>query len=192
MADDVMILEAFKSKAPPMPIFSAKYRAIYFEPINGSGELFTIGIMAQAETGEISVIQTLPDQSIQCMYGNKSEGIKKMVSIILESAKNYLLENLPIEQWEPPMTGTMAGDIQKSYSNNGMEGILFQGISSYSSLCFAYGQMLDDTSAKIKPKPKPKLRIHGGFWLCSAGSGRIGCGLTWRIAYENYMNQVGK
>jgi hypothetical protein len=142
-----MNLDAFKLKAPLLPEFSAKYRAIYFEPIAGSGEQFTIGIMAQAVNGEYSVLQTLSDKMLNCMYGQKSASVKNLVFMILDSATRHLSAGMPIEEWQPPMSGVIPGDVQASYSNNGLEGILFQGITSYASLY--KGALVDDAINEI-------------------------------------------
>lgn len=84
------LANAFNHLAPEPPDYQARYQALYFEPIPQSGERFTIGIMAQDETGEARVIQTLADKTLRCLYGNQAEAIQNLVSLILDSARTHL------------------------------------------------------------------------------------------------------
>jgi hypothetical protein len=68
------------------------------------------------------------------MYGEKADQIRGLVALILKSAENHLSAGLHLEQWQPPVSGAFAGKTQKTYSNNGLEGVLFQAITSYASL----------------------------------------------------------
>jgi len=137
-----MILNAFKDQAPKLPDYQAHYRIIYFEPIVDSGERFTIGIMAKAESGEIHVIQTIDAQVIKCMYGDSALQISNLISLTLESAREALDANLPINEITPSLGGTSLGPTQTSYSNQGMQGILFQAMTSYASL--SKGKIIDE------------------------------------------------
>ncbi|GEM_PF-5480179 len=122
------------SKFPALPEFSARFQPIYFEPIVGSGERFTIGILAQTENGEGNVLQTISDKTMQCMYGNMAQQIMGLVALVLESAKAHLKSQSMLELWQPPISGVTRGDIQNTYSNKGIDGVLFQAIAAYSSL----------------------------------------------------------
>lgn len=128
------IADAFKHQAPPVPNYAASYRAIYLEPILGSGERFSIGIIAQDESGEARVVQTLANKTMRCMYGEQYQAINNIVSITLNSAEQHLKEKQPMPDWHPPFGGITLGDIQETRSNAGMEGVLFQAITSYASL----------------------------------------------------------
>jgi len=122
------------SKFPALPEFSARFQPIYFEPIVGSGERFTIGILAQTENGEGNVLQTISDKTMQCMYGDMALQIMGLVALVLESAKVHLQSQSMLELWQPPISGVTRGDIQNTYSNKGIDGVLFQAIAAYSSL----------------------------------------------------------
>ena len=129
-----MIFNAFKDQAPKLPDYQARYRIIYFEPIVDSGERFSIGIMAQANDGESRVIQTLDNKTIRHMYGDNALQINNLIALILESAKEALESVIEIDNIFLPMGGTSLSKTQTSYSNQGMQGILFQALTSYSSL----------------------------------------------------------
>ncbi|ESS73980.1 hypothetical protein MGMO_8c01190 [Methyloglobulus morosus KoM1] len=149
-----MILDTFKRQAPVLPQFTASYRSIYFEPIIGSGERFVIGIMALAETGESRVLQTLSEKTMRSMYGDKTDQIRGLVSLILESAESHLKAEFPLEQWQPPVSGAFAGMTQKTYSNNGLEGVLFQAITSYASLY--KGKIVKDGLSELTDNELPE------------------------------------
>lgn len=128
------IASAFQHLAPELPDYQARYRAVYFEPIAHSGERFTVGILAQSQAGEHTVLQTLSSQAMRCMYGENHPAFANLIGLVLESAKAHLDAKLPLEEWAPPLGGIDLSDIQTTYSNAGMEGVLFQAVSNYASL----------------------------------------------------------
>jgi hypothetical protein len=129
-----MILDAFKSLAPELPNYQARYRPIYFEPIVGSGERFTVAIMAQGQGGEKRVIQTLSPKKIQCMYGDHAAAINNLITLVVDSAHQHLEAGADLDAWRPPVSGIHLGPLQSTRSNAEMEGVLFQALTSYASL----------------------------------------------------------
>jgi hypothetical protein len=129
-----MILDAFKSLAPELPNYQARYRPIYFEPMVGSGERFTIAIMAQGQGGETRVIQTLSPKKMQCMYGEQAATVINLVMLAIDSAHRHLETGADLADWQPPFAGIYPGPIQSTRSNAEMEGVLFQALTSYASL----------------------------------------------------------
>lgn len=128
------LADAFKHLAPKLPEYKASYRAIYFEPIALSGERFAIGIMAKSDTGETRLVQTLSSKVMHCMYGEDYQAINNLVSLVLKGAQSHLKSGQELSTWRPPLSGVYLGEIQTTHSNSGMEGVLFQAISNYSSL----------------------------------------------------------
>jgi hypothetical protein len=129
------IANAFLHLAPEMPDYKGKFRAVYFEPISGSGERFTIGIIAQSSQGEFRVIRTLPLKSMICMYGKEvSIQADNLVSLVIESAKDHLNAGLDLEIWSPPLSGVKTSKTYYTQSKAKLDGILFQAITSYASL----------------------------------------------------------
>jgi len=129
------IADAFLHQAPDMPDYKGKYRVIYFEPISGSGERFTIGIIAQSSQGEFRVIQTISPKSMVCMYGKEiSVQAGNLVSLVIESAKDHLNAGVDLEKWSPPLSGIETSETYYTQSKAKLDGILFQAITSYASL----------------------------------------------------------
>lgn len=129
-----MILDAFKSLAPELPNYQARYRPIYFEPMTGSGERFTIAVMAQGQGGDRRVVQTLSPKKIQCMYGAQAATVNNIITLVIDSSHRYLETGADLADWQPPVSGIYLGPVQATRSNAQMEGVLFQALTSYSSL----------------------------------------------------------
>lgn len=130
-----MILEDIKKLAPPLPDFSAKFMGIYFEPMRDSGERLTIGVATKACTGETAVHQTLSDKTLRCMYGDNALNMQGFVHDILSSAKQHLEFGYDLEDWQPPYKGVFLSKVHKTYSKTGINGVIFQATTLYSSLC---------------------------------------------------------
>jgi len=128
------LLQSLSHSAPDLPEYKAQYRAIQFEPVAHSGERLTIGIMAKSENGDIRVIQTIPNQVIRCMYGKKKQQMNNLITLTLDAARCHLKANKEIADWTPPISGVTLPEIQTTYSNTEMEGILFQAINHHASL----------------------------------------------------------
>ncbi|KJV08009.1 hypothetical protein [Methylocucumis oryzae] len=142
-----MIFDAITSLAPPMPDYSAKLRPVYFEPIVGSGERLTIAILAQESSGTSCVIKTLSDAKLQCMYSIHADRINNLIMTLIDDANNYLNNGHSVEQWQPPLNGVYLGDVQSTRSNAGMEGVLFQALTQFSSLYS--GELVDKPLQEI-------------------------------------------
>lgn len=136
------LADAFKHLAPDTPDYQASYRVIYFEPIANSGERFSIGVMAQDEQGHGHCVQTITIKQMRCMYGKQANAFNNIVMQILDSANQHLQEQQPISGWIPPFTGITISETYNTRSNAGMEGVLFQALTSYASLY--RGELVDN------------------------------------------------
>lgn len=141
-----MIINAFKQQMPALPNYKAVYRVIYFEPILLSGERLTIGVMVQHDT-EHKVVQTINSQTLKCMYGDKFTQVRTLISLAINNAEAYLKQGKEIADWVPMMGGIHATEAKKTFSSNGMKGVLFQVINSFSSLY--RGELVDDAMSEI-------------------------------------------
>jgi len=121
------------AKAPPLPPFKASYKAIYLEPIAQSGEKLTIGVMAVSDK-QHKVMQTINNKTITCMYGRNASNISNLISLTLNHAHEHLKNGGNINAWQAPLSGISTTETRETRSNAEMEGILFQAITSYSSI----------------------------------------------------------
>lgn len=118
---------------PPLPAYQASYKAVYFEPMSLSGERFTVGILVQSEN-EYKVIQTISAKTLKCMYGSKYQQARNLIMLVLDSAKEYLKQGKTLSDWQPIMGGFYSTETRVTRSSNGIDGILFQAITLFSSL----------------------------------------------------------
>jgi hypothetical protein len=129
-----MILDAFKALAPELPAYQARFRPVYFEPIIGSGERFTVAVLAQDAQGIGRVVQTVSARKLACMYGGHAAQVINLVSLALESAGKFFDAGGDIDHWRPPFAGIHLGATESARSNAEMNGIMFQALTSYASL----------------------------------------------------------
>lgn len=132
---------------PPIPDYQARFRAVYLEPIAGSGERFAVGVMVQSRAGEAKVLQTLSPKTLRCMYADKAVNIMSFITLALESANDHLTAGGDIGSWIPPISGVYLGPLEQTYSSSGMEGVLFQAITLHASLY--RGDLVDNALAEI-------------------------------------------
>lgn len=142
-----MILDAFKALAPELPAYQARFRPVYFEPMLGSGERFTVAILAQDAQGVGRVVQTVSARKLHCMYGDHAAQVLNLVSLAIYSANQHLNTGGDLEDWRPPFDGIYLGSAESTRSNAGMDGVLFQALTSYASLYS--GDIIDRALSEI-------------------------------------------
>lgn len=120
-------------RMPKLPEYKADYQVFYLEPIAHSGERFAVAVAAQSAK-EHKVIQTIDKRIVKCMYGQFSENILGFISIITKSLEDHLSKEKPLIEWTSPLGSVYKSEYHTTFSNKGMEGILFQALTSYSSL----------------------------------------------------------
>jgi hypothetical protein len=128
-----MFEELIKDNLPALPSYSAKYRVIQFEPIFASGERFTVGIMVQAERESVA-IQTILPKTLKCMFSGSYRNAFNLIATIISSADAYLKSGKSIEDWRAPFDGVYLSETRNTLSANKLDGVLFQAITSFSSL----------------------------------------------------------
>ena len=74
---------------PQIPNFKGEWRAIQLEPIIGSGERITVAISVLGQNGEHKAIQAIRPELLECLYGNKSKEMMKLIQLIIESVSNH-------------------------------------------------------------------------------------------------------
>lgn len=134
MIDSIKLL----STLPKVPSYKAAWAPIYFEPIMGSGERLTVAVVAIAENGEFKINQSIRQDVVKAMYGNKSEQFNSLIQLIISNLTLHLSKIKNLENWCPPMQGVTLGKIKQTYSTD-ITGVLRQAVmlsASMSSLDF--------------------------------------------------------
>lgn len=120
-------------KSKESPLYSAFWVPIYFEPMMGSGEKFTVVIAAIGCDGAVRVCNTIRPHVIKAMYGNKHSQFNSLINVIINSLNSHLSEQRNFHEWVSPISGVNVGDITKSQSTD-MTGVLRQAIQLTASL----------------------------------------------------------
>lgn len=81
---------------PPMPPFKAKWRAVYLEPIVGSGERLTVLIIVKTDESEIKILEALHPTAIENLYGSNSVQLKSLIDMLKKSFEKSEGENVSI------------------------------------------------------------------------------------------------
>lgn len=118
------------TKFPQMPCFKGEWRAIQLEPIIGSGERITVAISVLGQNGEHKAIQAIRPELLECLYGNKSNEMMKMIDLILKSVS---VQSSNLNDWTPPFEGLILSKAHHTSSKD-IYGILRQAIQLSSSL----------------------------------------------------------
>ena len=134
---------------PQIPNFKGEWRAIQLEPIIGSGERITVAISVLGQNGEHKAIQAIRPELLECLYGNKSKDMMKLIELIIQSVSSQS-DNL--QEWKPPFEGLILSKAHHTSSKD-IYGILRQAIqlsSSLSKLSLAAEHYEENISEQVK------------------------------------------
>ena len=127
-----MDIEQLLKQAPSLPSYQGHYQAIQLEPITQSNERISVLILATSKT-DFKIINTLTPEIITCMFGDSAGQISNIINLTQESISEHLANNGKFDDWQPPFSGIYKSKSHQTLSTD-IEGILFQGLTSYSSL----------------------------------------------------------
>lgn len=119
--------------APQYPSFRADWAPVYFEPMMGSGEKFTIVIAAFSPDGVVRVCNAIRPHVVKAMYGNKHNHFNSLIEMIMSSLETHLKRNMSFEGWISPINGAEIGSVTSAQSSD-MTGILRQAVQLSASL----------------------------------------------------------
>lgn len=136
---------------PAMPTYQGYWQAIYFEPIVGSGERITVGLLATSDSGEYRVIRSMRSELFECLYGINAPKVSSMVDLVISSVSRSLDSCGSIENWKSPIDGVILGSATRAFAND-INGILKQGLRFSASLStLALDAERDDTD-EVQPR----------------------------------------
>lgn len=122
---------------PKPPSLHASWAPVYLEPIMHSGERITIGIAATTENGETTVVPTLTQKQLSCVYGERDgAALFNIVQLGLESLSDHLKESAEFLSWESPFSGINLGQHRETVSDDlsSLVQIAMRLTASFSSL----------------------------------------------------------
>lgn len=119
-------------QAPGLPSFQGHYQAIQLEPIAQSNERISVLVLATSKD-DFKIIKTLTPEIISCMFGDSASQVSSIIDLAQESITEHLANNGKFNDWQPPFSGIYKSKSHQTMSTD-IEGVLFQGLTSYSSL----------------------------------------------------------
>lgn len=117
---------------PVLPKKEGYWRAVYLEPIVGSGEKISIAAVA-VSGNKFSVIQSIRDELLDCLYGQQAENIRSMITWVVSSLQTELKLSNSLAEWISPISGVVIGDVVAARGNS-LDEILKQAVRFSASL----------------------------------------------------------
>jgi hypothetical protein len=136
---------------PEMPAYKGYWQSVYFEPIIGSGERITVGVLAVGDFGDAKVVRAMRSELFECLYGINAPKIINMIDLVISSIENELTKYKTLEQWHSPIGGinlgkeTLACDVD-------LNAILRQGLRFTASLSALSIDAEREDSYEVQPK----------------------------------------
>jgi hypothetical protein len=118
---------------PTLPTYSARWRALQFETIPGSGERFTFAIIACGEDGASDIRDALKPGALRAMYGQQGDVLQGLLVRSIITAKEHLTRR---GNWlEIPITlsNIFLGDVRETLADD-LEQVFDQAIRLSTSL----------------------------------------------------------
>ncbi|NDV92873.1 hypothetical protein GTH32_17030 [Alteromonas sp. 345S023] len=105
--------------------FSALWVPIYLEPITFSGERITIGLAFRTIDGTIKVVNTLPLDALNKVFGSKGSDLHSIADMVLVSFRNHLISTNKFENFTPNIKGVYIGKPVETFDKN-LDSIIYQ------------------------------------------------------------------
>lgn len=108
------------------------WRALYWEPVPGTGERLMVGVI-HGFAGEIRAVRTIRDDVLDCLFGKAAPSLRRLIehSLSLYQAAGTAVQS--IEPLEGPITGIFAGSMRITEAASASE-LLQTACLLYSSL----------------------------------------------------------
>lgn len=90
-----------KDVFPSLPETTGSYKTIMIEPIALSGERIAVCSIACLSDGKYSIVQTIPANTLSCMYGAQSSVIQALIDGIISHADNWIKNKRPLSEYKP-------------------------------------------------------------------------------------------
>lgn len=142
-----------------LPEFSNTYSAmwvpVYLEPITFSGERITIGLIFRTIDGNIKVINTLPLEALNKIFGSKGKDLHSLATFVLNSFDAHMRTTQKFETYIPSVKGVYIGDPIETFDED-LESIIYQVRKNYSvfSALFVSGE---DLVSKSRSESQAKV-----------------------------------
>lgn len=110
---------------------SALWVPVYLEPITFSGERITIGLVFRDINGTIKVINTLPQDTLNKVFGAKGNELYSLSNLVLKNFDTHMQLTRKFENFVPTVKGVYVGEPIETFDKD-LESIIFQARKNYS------------------------------------------------------------
>jgi hypothetical protein len=125
------IHQSILDQLPPLPSHEAQWRAIYMEPVMGSGERITVAVIAFDQDG-CDALKTLSPSRLRALFGKAGIGMSSMINLVVDSALRQG-QSGHLDNFKSPLSGVYLGELRNGLSESRI-GVLRQAASLTS--CF--------------------------------------------------------
>lgn len=136
---------------PEMPSYHGFWQSVYFEPIIGSGERITVGVLAVSNYGDAKVVRAMRSELFECLYGINAPKIINMIDLVISSIEIELTKFKTLEQWVSPIEGINLGQATLACDVD-LNAILKQGLRFTASLSALSIDAEREDADEVQPK----------------------------------------
>ena len=103
------------------PLHKVSWAPVYFEPLPGSGERFTIAVCVIPEGREPECIPSLQPSTVNKVFPEDRSFLRDAVEMVRESLQAYVRETNSFQGWRPPFDGVELGTPASGKTRNTSE-----------------------------------------------------------------------
>ena len=133
------------------------WRALYWEPVPGTGERLMVGVV-HAYAGEFRSVRTIRDDVLDCLFGKAAPGLRRLIDHALSLYQAAGAAVRSVDPLDGPISGVFAGPVRVTEASSAAE-LLQTACLLYSSL----GNLdkLDDAEESDAPQQDEVNRRFG-------------------------------
>ncbi|PWV66018.1 hypothetical protein C7443_101506 [Plasticicumulans acidivorans] len=122
-------------RAFPSPgAYRAQWAPVYLEPIIGSGERLTVGILVLGADGQRQVAPVLREDQVSTLWGEQGRGLLRSIDLCLNVLREHLSDGGDLDRWPAPFAGVCIGPLKPARGDDAID-VLRTGMSF--SACFS-------------------------------------------------------
>ncbi|MET3411636.1 hypothetical protein [Methylobacterium sp. 1030] len=153
---------------PPRHTYKATWSPVYYYPVIGSNDCYTVGVVAFGDNGESIVLEANRLASLNCLFGTAAEQHVQFIRMSLDCLRDEIKDRGPAF-FEQEMN--LGGLVRLGQSSRGsgfdLRSIALSWLSKISTLHFSdtldiallrEERVLADTATKKEPKLVPAIR----------------------------------
>ncbi|MDO9317165.1 MAG: hypothetical protein Q7V56_03070 [Gammaproteobacteria bacterium] len=149
-----------KEQFPQIPKYEFAWRSLQVEPVQNSGERFTLGVVVKGMDQKVMAVKLIPTHKLKIIFGEKFGGrIAGALNLCMDASEKFYAFNSLASPWEPPLDGFFSSTMSVSRANSLDEGV-FRAAMHSSSFAVADEYERINKAVSIKVKTAPEIWRH--------------------------------